>query len=607
MPETWHRTAAAYLALALLWPRSLLVAEDKKPPPPTGGMASAGVFAAQKDDKGRPITAGGFVDGAPVIFEDVTERSGIGAFQHRSGTPDKPLLLDSVSGGVALIDYDGDGLLDVYLLNGSNVKNLRQKAKGAPSALFRNNGDFTFTDVTEKAGLANERWAFGVAGADYDNDGDTDLYVTNWEKNRLYRNNGDGTFTDVAEAMGVALLGWQEGATWGDYDGDGRLDLFAAGYVDFDIFDPPIPTVLRTGGRYCFFRGEPFQCGPRGLLGARDYLFRNEGSSFRDVSETAGVADPQGYYGFTSTFVDVDDDGRVDLLVANDSTGSFFYRNRADGTFEDESVVSGFAFTADGREQAGMGMAVGDYDNDGRVDVYRTNFSDDFNILLHNEGGDIFEDVSRPAGHATITMPFLGWAAAFMDYDNDGLKDIFVANGHISPVVDRFDWGTTWAQRPLLFRNVDGRRFEPVPAATGSGLAALRSARGTAVGDLDNDGRVDVVMNSCDGRPLVLRNVTETRNHWLRVKLVGGPRGPRDATGATVFVTAGGVRGRQDLVAGSGFCSQSDPRLHFGLGAAMRVDHIEVRWPGGARETFAADGVDRQVTLEQGKGAPAAP
>ena len=573
--------------------------QDEKKKQGAGGASTAGTFKPIKDSLARPITAGGFVDGAPIIFTDVTARTGI-KFIHRAGTREKRYLPDTASGGVALFDYDNDGWLDVYLINGSTVAALSGKEKSPRSALYHNNRDGTFTDVTDKAGVANERWGFGVACGDYDNDGWTDFYVTNLGRNRLYHNNGDGTFTDTAEKMGVAVDTWATGATFGDYDGDGRLDLFVAGYVDFDLKNAPEPSA--EGTNFCQFRGQPVMCGPRGLKGARDYLFHNDGKSFTEVGDRAGVADRRGYYGFGAAFADVDDDGRLDIIVANDSTPNYLYRNKGDGTFEDISYVSGFALNENGREQACMGLAVGDYDNDGRIDLYVTNFSDDSNTLYHNDGEGLFTDVTFQAGHGETTIPFLGWGAGFLDYDNDGLLDVFVANGHVYPQVDKFDWGTSWAERPLLYRNTNGARFESVPPATASGLAVVVPARGAAFGDIDNDGRVDVVMNHCDAAPTVLRNEAKQAGHYLSVKLVGSAKSPRDAAGATVYLTAGGKQQRRDVISGASYCSQSDLRLHFGLGTNTKVDRLEIRWPGGARETVEVKEIDRQITLTEGKG-----
>jgi hypothetical protein len=566
-----------------------------------GGASTAGTFKPVKDSRSRPITAGGFVDGAPVYFTDITARTGLQHFHHVSGTTDKRYILESPSGGVALFDYDNDGWLDIYLVNGSTFATLQGKEKAPRAALFHNNHDGTFTDVTAKARVANERWGFGVAVGDYDNDGWEDFYVTNFGKNRLYHNNGDGTFTDVAERLGAAIDSWSTGATFGDYDGDGDLDLFVAAYVEFDPSHPPEPRTTQGGQKYCYYRGQPVMCGPRGLAGLPDHLLRNDIGKFTDVSKQAGVADEKGYYGFGTAFCDIDDDGKLDLIVANDSTPNFLYHNKGDGTFDDASFVSGFALSEDGREQAGMGLGVGDYDNDGRPDLYVTNFSDDSNTLYHNEGEALFNDVTFTAGHGTPTIPFLGWGTGFLDFDNDGWKDVFIANGHVYPQVDKYDWGTTWAQRPLLFKNKNGKTFDLLPAATGSGLAVVKSARGAAFGDLNNDGRIDVIMNNCDNVPTLLRNETKDAGHWLALRLIGGKQSPRDAIGATVWLTADGKRQRADVISGASYCSQSDLRLHFGLSKATKVDKLEIRWPSGLKEMIEVKGIDRVVTITEGK------
>jgi enediyne biosynthesis protein E4 len=567
------------------------------------GMSTGVAHAPVKDALSRPITAGGFVDGAPVIFSDITHAAGLDRFHHQSGTPEKSTILETPGSGVALIDFDNDGWLDIYLLNGSTFPALRGKKAPPRAMLLHNNHDGTFTDVTENAGVANERWGFGVAVGDFDRDGWPDIYVSNFGKNRLYHNNHDGTFTDVAEKAGVTLGGWSTGATWGDYDHDGLLDLFVPGYVKFDHNNPPIAGKGGLPPGFCRFRGIDVMCGPRGLPGESDHLFHNNGDgTFTDVSLKAGVSDPRGYYGLASVFVDVDDDGWLDLLVANDSVPKYLYRNKHDGTFEDVSYLSGFALNDEGREQAAMGIAVGDYNRDGKVDFHITNFSDDYNTLYRNDGDASFSDVSFAAGLGNATIPFLGWGTAFIDFDNDGLLDIFVANGHVYPGVDKQDWGTTFAQRPLLFRNVNGSKFEEVPPATGSGLAVVVSARGAAFGDLFNDGHIDAVLNVIDSTPVLLRNVVKNSNHWLTIRLVGGPKSPRDAIGAKVFVTTGAIRQRGDVFSGGSYASSSDQRLHFGLGAATKVDKLEIQWPSGTREEIRIPLVDRIFTVVEGKG-----
>ena len=581
---------------------------DSHQPPQTQpmGVSTGPPHAAVKDAKARPITAGGFVDGAPVVFEDVTPSSGLDKFLHRSGSPEKTTILESVGSGVALLDYDNDGWLDIYLLNGSTVAALNGTEAPPRAMLFHNNHDGTFTDVTEKAGVVNGRWGFGVAVGDYDNDGRPDIYVANFGNNRLYHNDGDGTFTDVADKAGVALGGWSAGPTWGDYDHDGLLDLFVPGYLKFDPHHPPIPGQGGLSPSSCKFRGVGSMCGPLGLIGEHDHLFHNNGNgTFTDVSESAGVGDPHGYYGLASIFVDVDDDGWLDLAVANDSVPRYLYRNLHNGKFEDVSYVSGFALTDNGLAQASMGVAVGDYNRDGRLDFYVTVFSDDFNTLYRNDGNLSFSEVGFQAGVSSVTIPFLGWGTGFLDVDNDSLLDLFVANGHIYRWVDQRDWGTTWAQRPLLFRNVDGTKFTEVPAATGSGLAAVIPARGAAFGDLFNDGQIDVVLNNIDSHPTLLRNVVKNDNHWISLKLVGGPGSPRDAIGAKVFLTTGKVRQRADVFSGGSYSSSSDLRVHFGLGTLSEVDKLEIHWPSGKVEVLNKPPIDRILTVLEGRGLPA--
>ena len=577
--------------------------EPQKQQPGAMGVSTGSPHPAVKDALSRPITAGGFVDGAPVVFADITKQAGLDKFHHRSGNPEKATVLETPGSGVALLDYDNDGWLDIYLLNGSTFAALQGKEPAPRAMLFHNNHDGTFTDATDKAGVSNERWGFGVAVGDYDNDGWPDLYVANYGKNRLYHNNHDGTFTDVAEKAGVTLGGWSTGPTWGDYDHDGLLDLFVPGYVKFDVNHPPQAGKDGVAPSSCQFRGVNAMCGPRGLPGESDRLFHNNGDgTFTDVSVKAGVADSQGYYGLASAFVDVDDDGWIDLAVANDSVPRYLYRNRHDGTFEDISYVSGFALTDVGLAQASMGIAVGDYNRDGRVDFYITVFSDDFNTLYRNDGNASFSEVTFQTGLGTPTIPFLGWGTGFLDFDNDGLLDIFVANGHVYPWVDQRDWGTTWAQRPQLFRHSDGMKFVEVPPATGSGLADVVPARGAAFGDLFNDGHIDVVMNNMDAAPTVLRNVVKNDNHWSAFKLIGGAKSPRDAIGTKVFITTNGVQQRADVVSGGSYGSNSDPRLHFGLGSSTKIDKVEIYWPSGKKEEIVVSEIDRILTVSEGQG-----
>jgi len=567
-----------------------------------GGLGAAPVYDAQK----RPITAGGFVDSGPIVFQDITKAAGLSGWSHKMGSPEKKFIVETNGSGVALIDFDNDGWLDIYLLNGSTFEALDGKEEPPHSALFRNNHDGTFTDVAAKAGVTNDRWGYGVSVADYNNDGWPDIFVGNYGKNRLYRNNGNGTFTDVAEQAGVTLGNWSAGSSWGDYDGDGKLDLYVTGYVHFDRDNLPIAGTKAVGYAQCQYRGAPVNCGPRGLKGEPDHLFHNNGDgTFTDVTVKAGVEDKDAYYGFATIFVSLKGNGKPDLVVGNDSEPNYLYINKGDGTFEDDSYVSGFALNKDGREIASMGIAAGDYENGGEVSFFVTDFGDDYKVLYHNDGDSSFSDVSYKAGVAQTTIPFVGWGDGFMDYDNDSWLDLIMVNGHVYPEVDQHDWGTTFAERPLLFHNVPdakGRKFEYIPPVRGTGLAVVTPARGLAYGDLFNDGKIDVIINPIDGAPTLLRNVNPDHHHWVEMKLVGGPKGPRDATCATAYLKANGTRMRQDVLSSGSYISANDRRLHFGLGDATDGGTAEIHWPSGAKETVKLPAVDRIFTLTEGQG-----
>lgn len=574
-----------------------------------GGGIAAGVAAAPVyDDQKRPITAGGFVSSGPIVFQDITRQAGLSGWSHKMGVPEKNYIVETNGSGVALLDYDNDGWIDIYLVNGSTFKALDGVEEPPHAALFHNNHDGTFTDVAQKAGVTNDRWGYGVSVADYDNDGWPDIYVDNFGKNRLYHNNHDGTFTDAAEKGGVQLGNWSTGSAWGDIDGDGLVDLYVAGYVHLDRENLPMSGKGTVGTSFCQYRGVPVNCGPRGLPGEADHLFHNNGNGiFTDVTIKAGVEDKDKYYGFTPIFISLNGNGKPDLLVGNDSTPNLLYQNKGDGTFEDNSYVSGFALNADGREIASMGVTTGDYDNDGQVDIFVSDFSDDYKVLFHNDGGAAFSDVSYKAGVAETTIPFVGWGDGFIDYDNDGWLDIFEVNGHVYPQVDGHPWGTSFAQRPLLFHNVPGevakkRRFEYVPAVQGTGLAVVVSARGAAFGDLFNDGKIDAVINPIDGPPILLRNVNPDHHHWVELKLVGGPKSPRDATCATAYLTANGMRQRQDVVASGSYISSNDRRLHFGLGDSKDAGTVEIHWPSGVVESVKLPSIDRIYTVTEGHG-----
>jgi hypothetical protein len=572
--------------------------------PRSGGMANAGPHEAQFDSQHRPITAGGFVKSGPIIFQDVTAAAGLAGWHHKAGTSEKRLIVEAKGPGVCLLDYDNDGWLDIYLVNGSTYDALAGKATSPHAALFHNNHDGTFTEVTDKAGVANDRWGYGCAIGDFDNDGWPDIYVTNFGNNRLYHNNHDGTFTDVAEKAGVTIGMWSTGATFGDYDGDGRLDLFVDGYAQIDLADPPYSGSKAMGFGFCQFRGVEVMCGPRGLKGEHDHLFHNNGDgTFTDVSKKLGVDDPNGYYGLGTLFVDVNNDGKPDLLVANDSTPNYLYMNKGDGTFEDDSYMSGFALNEDGREVANMGLAAGDYENNGHLSVVSTVFADDYNVLFQNDGTGAFTDSSYPAGIARSSIPFVSFADGFLDFDNDGWKDLLIVNGHVYPQVDQHpEWGQSYAQRPLLYHNLKNGKFELVPAVEGTGLAIVTVGRGAAFGDIFNDGKIDVVINDMDGVPILLRNVNADKHHWVEVNLIGGPKSPRDAVGATLYLTAAGMRQREDVLSGGSYLSSNDFRAHFGLGDAVDAGSVEIHWPSGAKETVKLPAVDRIYSITEGKG-----
>jgi enediyne biosynthesis protein E4 len=593
--------------LLLLLFLAFLSAQAQPAPQSAGGssgIASGAVHPPEYDSAHRPITSGGQVKTGPIVFLNVAKKAGLEVWHHTAGTAEKKFIVDAKGSGVALLDYDNDGWLDIYLVSGSNDSALDGKVPTPKAALFHNNHDGTFTNVAANAGVTNDRWGYGAAVADFDNDGWPDIYVTNFGKNRLYRNNHDGTFTDVAEKAGVALGTWSTGATFGDYDGDSRLDLFVAGYVHYDRRHPPVGGTASAASSACRYRGTPVMCGPRGLQGEVDHLFHNNGDgTFTDVSVSAGVSGSDRYYGLGALFADVNNDGKVDLLVANDSTPNYLYINKGNGTFEDRSYPSGYALDGGGREKANMGIAAGDFENNGHLSVVNTAFSEDNDILYRNDGLATFTDVSYAAGIASATIPFVGFGDGFLDYDNDGWLDLLIANGHVYPDVDQHpEWGTTYKQRTLLFHNLKNGKFELVPAVEGTGLAEVSVGRGAAFGDLFNDGKMDVVINNADRPPTLLRNVNSDHHHWVELKLVGGVGSPRDAVGATVYLTGSNETQRGDVLSGGSYLSSNDPRVHFGLGDASALPSLTIYWPSGTHEIIKLPAIDRIFTVAERKG-----
>ena len=536
-----------------------------------------------------PIFAGRHTELNGVTFVDITKSARI-TYEHVS-SPEKRYIVESMSGGVGLLDYDNDGLLDIYFVNSLTVDLVKSNGK-TKSFLYRNNGDGTFADVTAKAGVGDIGWGMGVAVGDYNNDGFDDLYVTCVGPNHLLKNNGNGTFSDVTTNAGVSDPRWSTGASFLDYDNDGRLDLMVANYVAFDFKNLP-----EFGkGRLCQYKGVPVQCGPRGLPGDGDSLYHNEGNgSFRDVTKKAGVADANGYYGMGIMASDFDEDGLVDIFVANDSTPNFFYKNNGNGTFEEIGFLSGTAVNENGSEQGSMGVTAGDYDHDGLFDLFITNFDDDYNTLYRNDGKLSFTDVSHPAKVAAVSLPYVGWGTKFFDYDNDGWVDLFVANGHVYPQIP------TYRQRNFVHRNNRDGTFSEVGEQLGPPFNEKRAARGVAFGDLDNDGDVDLVINNLDGPPNVLRNDGGNQNNSILIKLVG-VKSNRRGVGARVKVVSGDLVQKDEVRSGDSYISQSDMRLHFGLEKRTKIDLVEVHWPSGNVDKITDAKVNSIVIVKEGSG-----
>ena len=528
---------------------------------------------------------------------DITASTGI-HFDHLS-SPEARFIVESMSGGAAIIDYDNDGYPDLYFTNAPSVAMYKAGTR-ARSALYHNNHDGTFTDVTDKAGVGYPCWAMGAAVGDFDNDGWPDLAVSCFGGVVLYRNNHDGTFTDVTKKAGLDRdKGWATGLTFGDYDNDGFVDLFVPHYVDLDLNNLPVFGKDTT----CKYHGVEVQCGPRGLKGSPDALYHNNGDgTFTDVSQKAGVDDPKKYFGLQGVWTDIDDDGRIDLFVANDGQPNYLYRNEGNGNFKDIAEDAGVAFSEDGNEQANMGVALGDYMRSGRESIAITHFSEEYAILFRNDGGLNFTDVAHTARIAQSTGSFVGWGDAFLDTDNRGLLDFLMVNGHVYPQVDSAKLGITYREPKLLFWNEGDGTFRDISTEVSKSLSLPQVSRGLAVGDLFNNGRLDVVIETLTGGPMILETRPNPDNHWVSFQPEGSPSN-RLALNTKIWVTSGGTTQMSEVLSGSSYLSQSDVRQHFGLGSASTISEVRVRWPDGKTQVFHGLAADSFYRLREG-GAP---
>ena len=536
----------------------------------------------------------------PDQFLEVSAQAGI-RFSLTSGGPEKRFIIEAKGGGgIAWIDYNSDGYPDLFLVNGSTFEHWK-RGDSPRSRLYRNNGNGTFADVSAASGLDHTGWGMGVCVGDYNNDGYDDLYVTYYGGNVLYRNNGNGTFTNVTDQAGVRGHGWGMGGAFGDYDNDGHLDLYVANYVDVDIERLGEPGSAPN----CTYRGIATFCGPRGLPGGRDILFHNNGDgTFADVTERAGI-DPERYSGLGVVMGDYDGDGRLDIYVANDSTPSSLYHNNGDGTFTDVGVQTGVAYSSEGQEQAGMGVDFGDYDNDGWPDLVKGNFSDDTKNLYHSNGDGTFTDLTYSAGIGEVGWLFTTFGAKFLDYDNDGWKDIILANGQTFPQMDRYPTGITYAERNLLFHNRGDGKFDEVGLRAGPGLAIKKVSRGLATTDYDNDGDLEIMVSNMNDSPDLLRRTRQNPQHSILVRTIG-TQSNRDGIGTKIRVTCGGRTQYDEVKSGGSYLSSSDLRVHFGLGASVRIDRLELRWPSGQADIIQNPPVDHVLVVKEGQGLIAA-
>ena len=538
-----------------------------------------------------------------VTFLNVARESGLNVKTIFGGEHKNKYLLETTGCGVAFYDYDNDGWLDIFLVNGTRLEGF--PAGNEPTShLFRNNRDGTFTDVTAKAGVAHSGWGQGCCVGDYDNDGWEDLYVTYYGKSVLYHNHGDDTFTDVSQKAGVAGKGmrWNTGCAFVDYDRDGRLDLFVANYIELDLATAPVP---ESGP--CLYKSVMVACGPPGLQGGKNILYHNNGDgTFTDVSEASGILRANGTYGLGVLTADLDNDGWPDIYVANDSTASALYQNKKNGKFEDIAIEAGCALSPDGKPQAGMGIAAGDYDMDGNLDLVKTNFAGDTPSLYHNQGGANFEDATFTAGLGAHTQ-FLGWGCGFFDVDNDGWPDILICNGHVYPEVEQLRTEAGYAQRKLLYQNLRNGHFADISFQAGPGISEPSPSRGAAFGDFDNDGDIDVVVNTVNDYPQLLRCDTKLDNNWIKIRTIG-TKSNRSGIGARLTCVThlpGESKPHQqidEVRSGGGYFSQNDLRVHFGLGKAEKVDVLEIRWPSGQTDTLKDIKVNQLIYVKEGEG-----
>jgi len=539
------------------------------------------------------LTLIAMADGVPVRFVDIAAQSGLTIPNTYGGKERKDYILESTGNGAAIFDFDGDGANDIFIANGTSL------VPGAPptrSQLYRNDGHGHFADVSQRAGLTRSGWAQAACVGDFDNDGHPDLFVTYYGANALYRNTGAGKFVDVAGKAGLPVTGtrWGSGCAFLDYDRDGLLDIFVANYVDLDLAKTPKP----GSSHNCEWKGMVVACGPRGLPMGHNALYHNNGDgTFTDVSEKAGILAPGGRYGLGVVTADFDNDGWPDIYVACDQTPSLLYRNRHDGTFEERGDAAGVAYNDDGRLQAGMGVAVADYDGNGFLDIAKTNFSGDRPSLYRNTDGSFFEDVSERAGLGRNLL--LGWGAAFVDVDEDGWPDLVLANGHVYPEIDRSPVGETYRQKTLLYRNLGNGRFADITESGGPAFVPARASRGLAVGDIDADGRPEILIVNMNDRPSLLKNMGPQQNA-VAITL-RGTKSNRSAIGARCVIQAGGRKQTAEVVGGGSYYSQNSLTLHFGLGTSTRVDGIEVRWPSGERQTWPSCPANQAIELVEGK------